>query len=114
MNCFPEFTYSVYSDGELPVEEAREVELHLAECPDCQLLLERLRLENRMIGEVLAETRDERETLPEWEPASPSRLIFGALAALAGAVLGLRSAFVGLANWSIAEYSFLDPFIRAL
>ncbi|MGH9863053.1 MAG: zf-HC2 domain-containing protein [Candidatus Acidiferrales bacterium] len=53
MNCFPEFTYSVYLDDELPREEALRVEAHLEACAACRTLLESLRAENRVLVEVL-------------------------------------------------------------
>src|SRR5205085_8718108 len=105
---------SVYADGELPAPESIEVEAHLADCDRCRALVDGLRLENRMIGEVLAEARDERATLPEWQPASPSRLLFGALAALAGVILGLRSIFVGVASWGVSEFGIFEPLTAAL
>ena len=89
MNCFPELTYSVYADGELPPEQARQVETHLAVCASCRAVVEGMRDENVLLSRVLAEAREELKTIPELQGASPSRLIFGMLAALAGSVLGL-------------------------
>ena len=114
MNCFPEIAYSIYADGESPAEEARKIEAHLAVCAGCRLLVNTLRAENRMIGEVLAETREELQTLPDLHQASPSRLILGALIALAGAVIGLRAVFVGLGEWGLSQLGLLEPLSAAL
>lgn len=55
MNCFPELTYSIYADSELPTEEARAVEAHLVGCPRCRALVQALRAETRLLAEVLQE-----------------------------------------------------------
>src|SRR5580698_6447531 len=102
MNCFPEVAYSVYADGESPAEDARKIEAHLAVCANCRSLVSTLRAENRMISEVLAETREELQTLPDLQQASPARLILGALVALAGVVIGLRAVFVGVGEWGLS------------
>lgn len=114
MNCFSEFAYSVYADGESPAEEARQIEAHLAVCAPCRSLVNTLRAENRMISTVLAETREELQTLPDWQQASPSRLILGALIALAGAIVGMRAAFVGLGEWGLSQLGLLEPVSAAL
>jgi cytoskeletal protein CcmA (bactofilin family) len=114
MNCFPEIAYSIYADGESTPEDARKIEAHLAVCAGCRLLVNTLRAENRMIGEMLAETREELETLPDLQQASPSRLIVGALIALAGAVIGLRAVFVGLGEWGLSQLGLLEPVSAAL
>src|SRR5579871_5656765 len=114
MNCFPEFTYSVYADGELPLDEARQVEAHLATCPACRILLDSLRAENHMLSTVFADAREEIDALPELQPASPSRLILGALGALAGSVLALRAVLVGIFNWGLSQLGFVEPASSAL
>jgi predicted anti-sigma-YlaC factor YlaD/cytoskeletal protein CcmA (bactofilin family) len=114
MNCFSEFAYSVYADGESPVDEARQIEAHLAVCAGCRSLVNTLRAENRMISDVMADTREELQTLPDWQQASPSRLILGALVALAGAVIGLRTVFVGLGEWGLSQLGLIEPVSAAL
>ena len=100
MSCYSEFTYSVYADGELPSEEKLRVEAHLATCRPCRAVVEALRAETMMIVEVLADARMELETLPELQPASPSRLILGALAALAGVTCGVPCNCSSARSWS--------------
>jgi len=53
MNCFPELTYAVYADGELPAEEAAQVEEHLAACLRCRLLADSLQVESRALQQAL-------------------------------------------------------------
>ncbi len=53
MNCFSEFKYSMYCDGELPADEAHQVELHLIACSRCRHLVEALREENRALAAAL-------------------------------------------------------------
>jgi cytoskeletal protein CcmA (bactofilin family) len=55
MNCFAELTYVIFVDGELAVEEARQVRSHLATCSRCRELVEALRAEHRVLNEVLRE-----------------------------------------------------------
>ena len=55
MTCPPELTWAVYADGELPPDEARAVEAHLAGCPRCRALIAALRDENRVLSAALAE-----------------------------------------------------------
>ena len=58
MNCFSELTYSMYADGELPAEEARRVETHLAGCTRCRALMESLWAENHLLTEALQEAEE--------------------------------------------------------
>lgn len=53
MNCFPELTYAVYADGELPAEEAAQVEEHLAACSRCRRLADSLQVETRALQQAL-------------------------------------------------------------
>lgn len=55
MNCFPELTYSIYVDGELPPQEGRLVEAHLFLCPRCRQTVEALRGESRMLAVAIKE-----------------------------------------------------------
>lgn len=68
MSCFSELTYAIYADGELPLEELRQVEAHLAVCPRCRELAEALRRENRFLTEMLQEA----EALPTVAAAVPA------------------------------------------
>lgn len=61
MNCFPELTYAVYADGELPAEEVAEVEQHLAACPRCR----------RLADSLLAESRALQQALQDDDPPTP-------------------------------------------
>ena len=53
MSCFPELTYAVYADGELPAEEAAQVEAHLAACSRCRRLTDSLQAESRALQQAL-------------------------------------------------------------
>jgi predicted anti-sigma-YlaC factor YlaD/cytoskeletal protein CcmA (bactofilin family) len=114
MNCLSEFAYSVYADGESPAEEARQIEAHLAVCAGCRSLVNALRAESGMISTVLAETREELQTLPDWQQTSPARLILGAFVALAGAIIGLRTVFVGIGEWGLSQLGLMEPVSAAL
>jgi predicted anti-sigma-YlaC factor YlaD/cytoskeletal protein CcmA (bactofilin family) len=114
MNCLSEFACSVYIDGESPVEEARRIEAHLAVCDHCRSLVNTLRAENLMISSVLAETREELETLPEWQQSSPLRLFLGALGALAGVIVGLRTVFMSVGEWGLSQLGLIEPVSAAL
>jgi len=114
MNCFSEFTYSVYADRELPAAEALRVEAHLETCPRCRALVNTFYAENRLIGDVLAEAREELAVLPELQNASPSRLILGMLGALAGVILAFRAMLVGVSEWGLSQLGLLEPFSKAI
>ena len=53
MNCFPESTYSVYVDRELPDDEVRAVESHLIQCQDCRGVILALEEEAGSLGDLL-------------------------------------------------------------
>jgi anti-sigma factor RsiW len=53
MNCFSELTYAVYADGELPAEEAAQVQEHLAACSPCRRLADSLQVETRALQQAL-------------------------------------------------------------
>ena len=70
MNCFPELTYAVYADGELPAEEAAQVEEHLAACSRCRRLADSLQVETRALQQALqadeaAEPSPSRQNPPQ-------------------------------------------------
>lgn len=88
MSCLSEFTYSIYLDGELPAEEARRLEIHLAECSRCRTLVEALRAENRLLSSVL----EQREEQPAPVATRTRDIAWTALAVFAAAA-GLRAVF---------------------
>jgi hypothetical protein len=67
MTCPSEAELAVHADGELPPEEARRTEAHLAACPRCRELVEALRSE----GRLLARTLEWAATAEAAEPEAP-------------------------------------------
>ncbi len=55
MSCPNELALSIYADGELAPNEARDVVAHLDGCADCRTLLASLQQENSLLREVLTE-----------------------------------------------------------
>ncbi len=109
MSCFPELIYSIYADGELPEEEARQVKLHLATCPRCLALVNALRAENRVLSEMLQET--EEVPIPALARPAWSGGIVWVAVFLLGAAAGLRAAFRLLQDYSPpAGAEWLNPF----
>ena len=113
MNCHPELTYSIYADGELPVEEARQVELHLGECQHCRELVEELRGVDRLLAELLRADAEEGVAVPAC-PALPARAarLRGVLgpgaAALAGAA-GVQALIAWIGSLRLPPgYEWLD------
>jgi Putative zinc-finger len=111
MECYSEQTCAIFVDGELAVDEARQLRDHLATCQRCRELVDALRAENRALSESLRE-------LPEEEAASPeafSRLrwswVWGDLAVVA-ALLTLGSMVsVWIGELKIPEaLEWLNPF----
>jgi len=110
MECYSEQTFAIFVDGELEPDEAHRLRDHLATCRRCRELVDALRAENHVLGEILRE-------LPE-EAASPEAFsglrlswVWGDLAAMA-AVLALGSIlFVWIDNLRIPEaLTWLNPF----
>ncbi len=83
MNCFPELTYSIYADDELPLQEARLVEAHLFVCPECRRLVEALQAENRMLSAAVRELGE----APATSPRLGRSLMWTTLSAVAVAVV---------------------------
>jgi cytoskeletal protein CcmA (bactofilin family) len=52
MSCLSELRCSIYADDELPREEIRAVEQHLAMCPRCRAAVAAMRAENRLLAEI--------------------------------------------------------------
>lgn len=73
MSCPNELMLSMYADGELPADQARNVVVHLKACAHCQALAGALRQENALLKEVLAE---EAAAVSSWAatplPAAPA------------------------------------------
>ena len=53
MSCPSEAVLAFHADGELPSEEARRTEAHLAVCPRCRALVEALVGESRLLTRTL-------------------------------------------------------------
>jgi hypothetical protein len=89
MECYSEQIVSIFVDGELAAEEAKQLRDHLSTCQRCRQLLDALRAENRVLSESLQELSEEAPS-----PVSVSRLrsswTWGDLA-IGAAVLGLTS-----------------------
>ena len=58
MTCPSGEIWTAYADDEPPRAELRELEAHLAGCPDCRSLVLALREENRLLARVLDEIPD--------------------------------------------------------
>jgi anti-sigma factor RsiW len=87
MSCFPEPTYAVYVDGELPPDEALPLEAHLVGCRRCRELVVALREEAELLTDVLQErTREARPAAAGPAPARGIALGLGPALAVAGAV----------------------------
>ena len=110
MNCFPELTYSIYADGELPAQEARLVEAHLFLCPRCRALVDALRAENRLLADVLQVTEAERTAA-----AASRRPGFDPLWKFGG-TCGLAAVFVISVEWLSKQFpsnaEWLNPLNR--
>jgi cytoskeletal protein CcmA (bactofilin family) len=109
VSCFPELSYSVYVDGELPEQDARALELHLVQCRRCRELVVALREEADLVAGVLAERWREPAAPAAAAPAPVRGMALGfapvlAAAALLSAVLG--SAIEGLRP---AGLDWIDP-----
>ncbi|MGH7867275.1 MAG: bactofilin family protein, partial [Candidatus Dormibacteraceae bacterium] len=110
MNCFPELTYSVYLDRELPAEESRAVESHLAACAACRARVELLRMENKFITEALNVADEavagtgvkERGALP----------LAWALPVMMGGIIALSWTIQWLSNTLPVSANWLNPFNR--
>ncbi len=108
MNCFPELTYSIYTDGELSVQEARLVEAHLFVCPPCRALVHALRVENRLLKDVLQRTEAERAA------AAGSLRPGFALLWRFGGMFGLAAAFVTSVDWLSKQFPSTAEWVNPL
>lgn len=110
MECYSELTCAMFVDGELAAGESKRLREHMAKCQHCRRLVDALRAENRILGEILHELPEEAVTL-----ASVPRLrwswLWGDLAAVA-AVLALGSIFsFWIGDLRIPEtLEWLNPF----
>src|SRR5271165_1583229 len=110
MECYSEQVISIFVDGELPAEEARQLRDHLSTCRRCRHLLDALRAENRILSESLHELPDEAAS-----PAGFSRLrgsLDWGLLAVVAAVLALGSIVVPrIEGLSVPDaLQWLNPF----
>ena len=110
MECYSEQTCAIFVDGELEVDEARRLRDHLATCHRCRELVDALRAENRMLGEILQELPEEAAS-PGTFPRLRLAWVWGDLAVLA-VVLALGSIFFAwLDGLRIPEaLEWLNPF----
>lgn len=112
MSCYSELTYSLYADHELPLEEAQQVEAHLAACAPCRALVEGLRAENLLLAEVLQTPEDETAAAVVPVRSTSSLIwIFGLLIAVAA---GLKTAAEWVASLIPGSLSWLNPFGPAM
>jgi len=83
MSCPTEAVLAIYADGELPLEEARRTEAHLAGCPRCQRLVEALHAESRLLTRLLDEAlaAEPAETKTSWADRVTALLVVVAAAA---------------------------------
>jgi hypothetical protein len=72
MSCLTELTGMTYADGELPGEEARAVERHLAGCGRCRTLVAALAEESRALAAALAEPAGARAARPAAGRGTPA------------------------------------------
>jgi len=110
MECYSEQMCATFVDGELAADEAQRLRDHLASCQRCRKLVDTLRAENRMLGEILHELPEEAARSAS-SPRSRSSWLWGDLAAMA-AVLALGSIFfVWIGDLKIPEaLEWLNPF----
>jgi len=55
MGCFPELTYAIYVDGELPPDEMNRVRMHVSACAHCRNIVAAFTAENRMLTATMAD-----------------------------------------------------------
>jgi cytoskeletal protein CcmA (bactofilin family)/anti-sigma factor RsiW len=93
VSCPSESVLSARADGELPLDETRRIEEHLAACPRCRQLADGLLGENRLLARVLEEhvwsEGAERET--SWADRATAALLVLA----AGAGVQALSSWIG-------------------
>ena len=82
MECYSEQTCAIFVDGELSVDEARQLRDHMVTCQRCRDLVDALRAENNVLNESLRELAEEAAS-----PGLPSRShvswVWGDLAVMA-------------------------------
>jgi anti-sigma factor RsiW len=96
MSCFPELSYAVYVDGELPPDEAQSLEAHLVGCRHCRELVVALREEADLLADALQERI--REARPAASRPAPAR----------GLALGLAPALAVVGTATLALGWILD------
>lgn len=95
--CFPEPTYAVYADGELPTQERRPVESHLVGCRRCRQLVVALREEAELLGDVL----HERPQTSEQTAPAPAAVSARGIALGLGPVLAAGLVLLTAVGWLV-------------
>jgi len=79
MECYSEQTCAIFVDGELTVDEARQLRDHLSTCRRCRDLVDALRAENRVLSESLRELPEEAASSEATPRGRSSRISFSRL-----------------------------------
>jgi anti-sigma factor RsiW len=94
VECLTEFTCSVFVDGELPEDESRQAEEHLAACPSCRKLAGALREESRILVACIQEI-DMTNSVPAAAPVQVEKVEKAArpvdIAKFGGLLVGLTT-----------------------
>lgn len=107
MECFPEITYAMFVDGELPPEEAQRVRAHLMACATCRNTVAALTAENKMLAASFAE-ESAADFVPHAAAARPAWLeLLGVAAVLA--LIGIVIHWIDVAAAS-DSVNWLNPF----
>jgi len=111
MGCPSELTCSMYADGELPAEEACDVQLHLDTCALCRTLIDSLMQEKRILVQVLQETDQESAPATSALVQSSRAPVVQIAASVLGLAAGLRSLLGYLDRIQVpATLEWLNPF----
>lgn len=108
MSCYPEATYAVYVDGELPPDEVRALEAHLVGCRDCRERVLALRDEAGWLADVLHE-RGPRVAASARVEAPARGLALGLVPTLALTAVGITVAGWLLETGVPAAIGWLSP-----
>jgi anti-sigma factor RsiW len=108
MSCLLESTYSVYVDGELSLEEVREVESHLIQCRRCRGLIVALEEEASALADLF------KQRAPEARSRPPVRARARGLALGLAPTLAVSLLVAAVAGWIIdqrlpAGLSWVNP-----
>ncbi|HEY6292295.1 MAG TPA: zf-HC2 domain-containing protein [Terriglobia bacterium] len=106
MDHFPELTYSMYVDRELPEPERLRVQEHLARCEACRRLVAALEAENRVLLEAFQAIEPEVVVVR----GSIGRSLLLTVASALAVALGLDRVVTGVEHLAPAATSWLSPF----